>query len=146
MPETPALFSLRLKPDVKDRLDQAAEQDNRSTTGLIGVILTRWLAGELYRPDFNQTAIEARATDLKRRVGRPRQRPAVAYTADIEPLVCPILDANERVTIEEITAQAFPSGTAPNFEIRLRELLFKLGWREFQAEGGKIVWTRPELR
>jgi hypothetical protein len=43
-------LGVRLEPDVRDALTQAAKDDSRSISSLIAKILTDWLRGKGYLP------------------------------------------------------------------------------------------------
>jgi hypothetical protein len=135
-------FNMRMRSDLKARLDEAASLDQRSTAALVSVILGGWLDGRGYRPSFDPTALKAPAPGerLRRAPGRQRaDRKAKAYTGNLSPTVLPYLEGRDEATIDAIiTGTGIPDG--PGIRLVLRELLIENGWFEFVDDGGKRLW------
>lgn len=144
-------LSIRIRTDLKDRIEAAAVADGRTTSSLVSIILQRWLDANDYRPDFDRAQVAAAAgpSKLRRVQGRPRVAKPTDGMHHLAPAIVPWIEERERVTLDDVLE--FPLKCAPGeasgaLQSSVKNLLVELGFEEFmelQDTGEEIsVWIR----
>lgn len=145
------VISLRVSPDLKARMAEAAKLDERDLNGLIVTVMKSWLDNRLYQPGERplDDAAKARQAAANAPYKRPRGRPMARADGARQDWIIAIINRDfprdSEQTLDDIMQRIAPDGGAVNFSVAVERNLVLAGWQQvIRTSDDAVVWLGPD--